>query len=402
VWRRYGEVAFATVFAVAISLEAIPLGVLTWSLASRLVSGRGGPGVAQLAIGAVGSAAVALLLLTSYVLAYQHLSTRHERLAAERRHAWVVRWLRVLDGTEPAPSGHLDRAAVEALVSLRETMRGRDSDLAAELLERHGAVARLERSARRGRLATRLDAITALSNARIPRALATLVDAVGDPNRTVAVAAARAAARTLARTDDLFDRDRGAAALARAMERAALPYGVLEEVIVLSEEAAPSLVDEMLFARSPTAASLRAALDGIGRLKLLVYGEEVLRHLTNGDDEVRAAALRTVSRLGFLPEPSRGAVLAALGDDVDFIRIHAAAAARLLPRPQALAGLSARLGDRSWWVRRAAADSLVALGHRGLAALGEAARSHPDPFGRDMAAQALRDHVPTLVKAVVG
>jgi HEAT repeat protein len=64
--------------------------------------------------------------------------------------------------------------------------------------------------------------------------------------------------------------------------------------------------------------------------------------------------------------------------------------------------LSDRLGDRSWWVRRAAADALVALGPAGLAQLGRAARAHPDRFARDIAEQALRDHVPNLVQAVVG
>jgi HEAT repeat protein len=137
-------------------------------------------------------------------------------------------------------------------------------------------------------------------------------------------------------------------------------------------------------------------------LQLLVFAEEIIRFLADPDDEVRATALRAVGRLGFLPESSHGIVVTALTDDVDFIRIHATAAARFLPRPQALALLSERLGDRSWWVRRAAADTLVILGPAGLAALGRAARGHPDRFARDIAEQALRDHVPTLVNAVVG
>jgi HEAT repeat protein len=152
----------------------------------------------------------------------------------------------------------------------------------------------------------------------------------------------------------------------------------------------------------PRSATVRAAIDGIGRLKLLVFAEEVMRFLSDPDDEVRAAALRAVVHLGFLPEASRGNVVTALTDEVDFIRIHAAAAARFLPRRYALSLLSDRLGDRSWWVRRAAADSLVALGPAGLAELGRAVRAHPDRFARDMAEQALRDNVPNLVRAVVG
>jgi HEAT repeat protein len=402
VWRRYGEVAFATVFALAISLEAIPLAFLTWTIAARISGNDDGPGVATLLVGAVGASAMALVLLAAYALAYQHVSTRHERAAAERQRTWVARWLRVLDGTDPEPRGRLERPAIAALLSLRETIRGADSERVADLLARYGAVDGLERAARRGRIASRLDAISALSSARIPSALPTLLEAAADPNPAVGVAAARAAARTLARTDDLIDRDRAGNALVRAMEAGRLPYGVLEEVIALSEDAATSLIDAMLRAERPRPAALRAALDGIGRLKLLVYAEELAARLTDEHDEVRAAALRAVGRLGFLADTSHGVVIAALTDDVDYIRIHAAAAARFLPRPQAIALLRDRLGDRSWWVRRAAADAHVGLGQAGLAALGEAARVHPDRFARDMAAQALRDQVPALVKAVVG
>jgi HEAT repeat protein len=402
VWRRYGDVTFAVIFAVAISIEAVPLGFLTWTLAARLVGHSDGAQLGSILLGAVGSTAAALVLLTTYVLSYQHVSTRHELRRGERRRAWVARWLRVLDGSEAPPTGTLTAEAVEALLALRETLRGSDSTRVAELLERHGAVVTLERTAAHGSTNRRLDAIVALSNARIPSSLPTLVAGVADGDRIISVASARAAARTLARIEDLFDRDRGAAALARAMDDAALPYGIVEEVVVLSEEAATSLIQVLLHRDRPRPATVRAAIDGIGRLQLLVFAEEVVRFLRDPDDEVRAAALRTVGRLGFLPEASQGIVIAALTDDVDFVRIHAAAAARFLPRPQALSFLSDRLGDRSWWVRRAAADALVALGPAGLAELGRAARSHPDRFARDIAEQALRDHVPNLVRAVVG
>jgi hypothetical protein len=49
------------------------------------------------------------------------------------------------------------------------------------------------------------------------------------------------------------------------------------------------------------------------------------------------------------------------------------------------------LGDRSWWVRRAAAESLAARDAWGVDALKKASVSHPDRFARDMAAQVLLD-----------
>jgi hypothetical protein len=153
VWRRYGDVAFATVFAVAVSLEVIPLGMLTWTLAVRLFGPHGAGRVGGVLLAAVGSTAAALLLITTYILAYQHVSERRARVMEARRHAWVITWLRVLDGEEPEPEGPLDGPATEALVALRDTLRGERSDRIAELLERRGAVARLRRAASRGRAA---------------------------------------------------------------------------------------------------------------------------------------------------------------------------------------------------------------------------------------------------------
>ncbi len=400
-WRRYGDVTFAVIFSVAISLEAIPLAYLTWRLAAGIFGSSGGARIGGVLLGVVGSTAAALLLVTTYVLAYQHVSARHELARAQRRQEWVARWLGVLSGATVEPAGGLETEAVEALLALRETFRGSESARVAELLERHGAVVELERRTEHGSMSGRLDAIVALSNARIPSALMTLVNGVYDSNQLISIASARAAARTLARVNDLFDRDRAAAALARAIETQELPYGIVEEVVVLAEESATSLIAVLLQQDRPRAPTVRAALDGIGRLKLLIFAEEVVPFLTHADDEVRGAALRAVGRLGFLPEASHGVVIAALADDVDFIRIHATMAARLLPQMHALSLLNDRLGDRSWWVRRAAADALVGLGPAGLAQLGRAAREHADRFARDMAEQALRDQISDLVRAVV-
>jgi HEAT repeat protein len=270
------------------------------------------------------------------------------------------------------------------------------------LLESYGAADAYKRAASAGRVPTRLEAIEALASARVPSTLPALVRAVSDPQPVVRVAAARAAARTLASVEDAAARELGATALARALERGHLPVGIVEEVLVLAEMAAALIVSDLLLRDGVPPATLRAALDGVGRLQLLVFAEEVARFLTHPDAEVRAAALRTTGRLGFLAETSRSAVIAALEAEEDFIRIHAASAARLLPRAQALSLLAECLGDPSWWVRRAAADAMASLGTFGLAELGRVARHHPDRFARDIAEQALRERVPALVQAVAG
>jgi len=401
-WRRFGDVAFAVLVVVVVTFEAIPLAFLTWLLLGRLVGSAGGPPLVAVLLGALASAALALVTITVYLLAYQHVSERRAAERARRRREWVGRWLRVLYAFEPPPEAPLDRDAVDALLDVRDTLRGAEADRVTTLLANAGVVAVLERRARSGRTPSRLEALNALARSRIASTMPTLLAAVGDPQRVVQVAAARAAARTLATIDEPSAREEAASDLIDVVARRNLPFGVQEEMLLLADDAAPSLVGALLGREDPPVSSLRAALDAVARLQLLVFGEEVVRHLGHDDPEVRAAALRAAARTGLLPPSAHAAVLAALEDPVEFVRIHATAAARLLPRERALGELWERLGDRSWWVRRQAAESLAAMGRAGLDQLGRAASAHPDRYARDMAAQALRDRLVEVVEAVSG
>jgi HEAT repeat protein len=94
-----------------------------------------------------------------------------------------------------------------------------------------------------------------------------------------------------------------------------------------------------------------------------------------------------------------------LSDREDIVRTQAARAAYLLPADEAVPALVALLGDQSWWVRRAAGNSLHRVPTAGTAALIRASRDHPDRFARDMAAQVLRDYcvpIPTASPLVGG
>lgn len=401
-WRRFGDLAFAIVTAVAVTVEAVPLAYLTWVLLGRMAGSSEGPRPVTVLFGAVASVAMALLMITAYLLTYQFVSGRREVILAERRRTWVARWLRVLFREEDPPSEPLGREAVGALLELRETMRGSEADRIAELLQDYDVATALEREARAGGAPSRLEALDGLARARIPSALPTLVETMEDPERVIRIGAARAAARTLATIEDPVDRDRAAAQIVAALERCRMPVGVVEEILLLSENAAVSLIGSLLLREDAPPSSLRAALDAVARLKMLVFGEESVRFLEHPDAEVRAAALRAVASVGLLPPQGRSALLTALRDEIDFVRIHAAAAARLLPREQATAVLWRALGDRSWWVRRSAGEALADLGPAGLGQLGHAAARHPDRYARDMAAQVLRDRLPSIVQAVAG
>lgn len=129
----------------------------------------------------------------------------------------------------------------------------------------------------------------------------------------------------------------------------------------------------------------------MGRLGLVQLAYEAGARITHKDPEVRAAALRALGRLRRVPSRARDAVIIALADDTEFVRIQAARAAAFVPAESAVTALYQSLSDRSWWVRRASADSLLGEGAWGVSSLQKAAASHPDRYARDMAAQVLRD-----------
>lgn len=397
-WRRFGDLGFAAVVAVVLTAEALPLVWLTWTV----LGGEGSHGrLLWVLLGGVATAALGLAVVTVYLLAYQMVSDRRAAAVAEARARWVVRWLRVLSGSEPAPDAPLPRPGVEALLELREAVRGAEAEHLLELLRRYGVSAHLEGRVRGRRLVRRLQALEDLARARAPEAMPILLAAVIDPDPRVQVAAARAAARTLADVADPGERAALSEAFAGSLVAARLPFGVVEEALLLADEAAAGIVETILRRGDVPARFARAALDAVARLGLHGLGDAVVSRLEHHDPEVRAAALRAVSRLGWLPEEARGAVRQALEDAVAFVRIHAAAAAVLLPREEARELLWWRLGDPSWWVRRAAAEALAGLGREGLAALGRAARTHPDRYARDMAAQVIRDRAEQVLEEVV-
>ncbi|HWO71700.1 MAG TPA: HEAT repeat domain-containing protein [Actinomycetota bacterium] len=390
-WRRFGDVAFGALIGVAITLEVVPLAVLTWALVRRARAELGVPELQASMVGAVASTALGLVLVTGYVLAYQVVSDGRERVLRERREAWVGRWIRVLFQGEPPPPPPLDRPAAEALLEVREVLRGTEGEEVSQLIRRYGIADALRRRAGAGSVSQRLEALEGLARARLPEALPEAVALMGDPEPALRVAAARTAARILGETPPGPDREEGAEAFARALQRHRLPAGVVEEVLLLVEDAAPSVVAHLLHGPEATRAGIRAGLEVAGRFKLHGFVQEVADHVRHEDPEVRAAALRALARMAYVPPAAEGAVLEATRDPVEFVRVNASRAARHLPPGGALPALWERLADPSWWVRRAAAESMASMGAAGAAELRRAAREHPDRYGRDMAAQVLRD-----------
>jgi HEAT repeat protein len=428
-WRRYGDDLYALLVLVVFSLEALTLGILTWGFAAGAARALSAGDLTAILVAAVAITALLLVTVGSYILGYHVVSTRRERGRRERLETWTSRWIEVLFHDQSPPRPPLPSEAVESLLDLREILTGNEGDsverlvrryrIGQRLLERTEAVdagrrglGRVVASLRYRRLSARLEALEALSKARLALSVDPLLNLLQDREPSIRLMAIRSLARSLARMREGRARDRASRRFAEAVLTADLPPGVVEEALLLLEDAAPRVIGLLLAAAQPkpkgvsarkVAALLQSrpedqqlglvakAMDAVGRLKLLELAEDVVAHVGHTDPELRSAALRTLGRLGILPEGSEEGVAAALQDEVEHVRVQAARTAVLLTADIARPALWQLLGDDSWWVRRAAANALFRLGPEGPAALEQAGRTHPDRYARQMALQVLLD-----------
>lgn len=436
-WRRYGDVLYAILLSVVLAAETAVLATVTWLVVPSLARVVPELRLQSAVIAAVAVTALALLAVTGFVLAHHAFSDRRERLHLEALDVWADRWVRVIVERRPRPQAPIRGAAVDALLDLREVLRGDEGEQLERLVRDYGVAKRLMSRAkgprrlglvglrpwRRGRshssrvVAKRLDALEALAKARLPEAFPSLLDLLADPEITVRLMALRGLARTLARMPTQTEKHRAAAALCERLRVADLPGGAIEECLLLLGDSAPIVLRDLLerpeltalqvddwaadargvrrWGKAPSLKTrgpgslLRAALDAAGRLKLLELGDRIGGFAAYRAPEVRAAAIRALRRLGYLPPPAEPGLSAALHDEVEYVRVQAAHAAVLLPPQTATVELWELLGDRSWWVRRAAGESLVRIAGLGVRELGRAARSHPDRYARQMAVQIL-------------
>jgi HEAT repeat protein len=403
-WRRYGDDLYALLVLVVFSTEALVLGFLTWKFALGASDALGGGGMVTLLVFSVAATALALVTVGGYVLAYHVLSSRSERGRNDRLEAWAARWVSVLFQGEEPPPPPLPSEGVETLLDLREHLAGNEGARVEELVNGYRiGESLIERtrvgggwpfgfvgSPRRRRLSRRLDALEALAKARLPLAVEPLLELLDDREPAIRLMALRGVARSLARMPEGPLRDRAVLGFAEAVVTSRIPPGAVEEALLLLEGTAPQVL-AILLAASHDAPLLARAVDAAGRLKLLELGDDVAAHVDHREPEVRAAALRTLGRMGFLPPTAEPAVGEALLDPIEFVRIQATRTSLLLPRETARPALWNLLGDHSWWVRRAAAQALLRLGVEGPRLLQSAGTGHPDRFARHMAVQVLLD-----------
>jgi HEAT repeat protein len=394
-WRRYGDAVYTLMTLAIFGFETIALGALSLSFLLGAATGIASTPVEGILLAVVTSTASALALLGLYLLTYHFVSAMRDRRHGEQLDKWTEGWIALALADPAAPADdhttprRLPRAATDSVLGLLEAVKGEEGDRLKEVLASHGVDRWFLRRARGGHLTARLDAIEGLGKARLPQTLDALLDLFRHPRPVVRRMAARAAAGTLAVMPPEPGPDGPHERFIATLRDADLQAGVVQESLLLLETRAGPILRELL-ASPDLSDSLRwVVLETSGRLGLADMAEQVAPSTTHPDPELRAAAFRALRRLGSVPEAAQAPLLDALEDEVDFVRVQAAHAAAFVAAEVALPALEPRLGDDSWWVRRAAAASMARLGDDGVAAVKRAVKAHPDRAAREMAVQVL-------------
>jgi hypothetical protein len=376
-WRR-GERLYALLVFLVVALEALALGGLVLVFSGRLFGLLDYSATRQTLLQALFLTALILVLLSAYILLYHAYTEAKELRDRKAYEDWVSRFARALFGEGALPLPPWPEPALQALLHLRETLKGEMGEKVAEWirLARPPWVFWLKRSWTSR--PERLEALEALGLARLPETLESILPYLVHPDPVLRLAAARAAARAA--------QGEGVLRLGEALLASGLSKGGLLEALLLLEDRAEPAVALLLDKGGKE--EVWAALEAIGRLHLHPLAEKVLPFLEVQEPEIQAAALRALARLGYPPLGYEGVVLGLLRSGEEFLRVQATRLLPLLPPHLARKALWRALEDPSFYVRRAAAEALGSLDPGGLR---EAAETHPDPYGRAMAAQVLRE-----------
>lgn len=333
---------------------------------------------------------VACLASVAYLILDHAISSIREPRRLASVESWKAWWRREMKvrTANILRSDSLPKRAIDAFVSLREELEPREESELARLGESHGVHRILLRRLDSMRKPVVLESLEYLARARFESSLLPVLAKVGHRDPLIGRAALRAAARIMARIPPLR-RDSYVPAFMKAVLSFSISPSLLAESLLLLGHAAPVVIVGLLDDEKSPRSHLRGALLAAGRRRLFAAADRVAALAQHKDPEVRAAALQAIRQLGRPSPRAAASILVGLQDERSFVRIHATRATALLREEQAIEALWPRLGDKSWWVRLAAAETLVSLGGRGTACLMRAFDSHPDVFARDMAAHVI-------------
>ncbi len=333
-----------------------------------------------------------VLLLILGLQAIGHRVQKLSRTSEAQLEAWTEVWLGLIwdEGGEPRLgklSALQSSAAFEALLTLRERLRGVDSYRAAQWYQRSGLLNRDLELLTKGTKDERLVILERLARARHPSSIFILEQLFksNDPEmqRLTLLCLARVFARLKRPADQLVRR------FYQKLASPLLSRGTVERTLVLLEKNAAAVIEAILEPSARPHPQIQSALEALGHVKAIELADLAAYWLRSENLGVRCAAARALFRLGVVPAQAESALRTMLLEPDFAARAQAVLALSCVNRNFVNQVLMRCLGDPHWWVRHNSAVALAKRGLKGFELLERAAVAHSDAFARDIARQQL-------------
>lgn len=389
--RRIGEHAINVFTFVVFISECLALSYLTWRFIQRFNGWVSFEGLMRSLTGAVVLTA-ALLVGFMFMIVLLHATIRIRENALKRQ---IEQWTNQLFPdllSHKGPPQTLPFSGQLALLSLRETLRGEESELALSWIREKGLprlyIGKLRKL---GSRTSKINTLELIAKARIPEAIPELVMLLKHRSSLLRIHTSWALGRCISdqhRSPEEWVVPKEAIAI--ALSESGLTAGLLEKSLILMGDNARFIILELLKPEVPLPI-LCSAINAAGLLELLELAEPIGRLLNHPNPEVKAATLRFCNKVGLLPDGAEEILEQNLQSPVEFVRVQSVRALVLVAPARATVLLHNSLTDASWWVRRASAECLEQLGPVGLQTLRYCAYFHQDRFARQTCLQLMLD-----------
>ncbi len=302
---------------------------------------------------------------------------------------WTERWSRIFHSDDNSLRADIvqkhDPIAAEALLTMRETLKGETSNKFAQLYVNYGFMQHDFQKLQTSRLPeVHIQALDRLAMLRHKDATPILLNEINHPNKELRNHALFALARTYGRVD--VNDEQLINIFYPIIRKFDLSSGVLEKVFNLLESRSVVLLDHFIRSEPNIPEKMiDAAFRSIGHSNNPDLADWCIPWLKSYNPEIKAGALRALAQLNHVPPKASQLVLDCLEDEKWFIQVQAANACVGLSCGGVEQALMKYLDHESWWMRFATAKALSERGPAARQLLRWASQKHPDEYARNMA-----------------
>ena len=388
-WYRLGVGSFLAIsFLIFLGVSASLIALFAAGLIELILKYDSSMSLIAVAVSVIATF-LSLISLSLFQFFHHTVSLRQ----FERQQDQISYWMEVVSDVllfDAKPPQWVRASAAYALLELSEGVDDDASLCLMYLYESYGFLADdLRTLGKRISIDRRAKIISKLALIRHPHAVGWLRLELNRSALSLRTAAFQALARTYSR-QEMSAAEAREIFLPLILEKR-FSTGLIEEaLVILANNAGPTIYALL---QQQDSDFIRLALAVIERSKEQSWADWCVAWLDSPSAELRAAALRALAKLQFVPLEASDKVMQALKDEQWFVRAQAANASVSVMTSTIDDVLLEALADSNWWVRYNAAKSLKDRGNKSLALLHWAASQHEDRYGRDMAEQVLASPV---------